>query len=63
MPGRYEIEIKANSEKEIGFVCSLEENTEEFNPKTVINKEIMRLNEKLENAKIKEKENYRASRR
>lgn len=55
VPGRYEIEIKANSEKEIGFVCSLEENTEEFNPKTVINKEIMRLNEKLENAKIKEK--------
>ncbi len=55
VPGRYEIEIKENSEKEIGFVCSLEEDTENFNPKTVINKEIMRLNEKLENLKIKEK--------
>ena len=52
VPGRYEIEIKENSKKEIGFICSLEENIEEINVKTIINKEIMRLNEKLEETRI-----------
>ncbi len=45
VPGRYEIKIPANSQKEIEFVCSLEENIEEINVKKVINKEIIRINE------------------
>ena len=45
VPGRYEVNVPANSEKEISFICSLEENIEEKNAKTVINKEIIRINE------------------
>ena len=41
VPGRYEIEIPAESQKEIEFICSLEENIEEINVKKVINKEII----------------------
>ncbi len=41
--GRYEIEIDANEEKEIGFICSLEENIEELDVKEVINNEIIRI--------------------
>ena len=45
VPGRYEIEIPENTNTELGFVCSLEENIEEINVRTVINKEIIRINE------------------
>ena len=45
VPGRYEVTIPENSQKEIAFVCSLEENIEEINVKKVINKEIIRINE------------------
>ena len=45
VPGSYEVTIPANSQKEIEFVCSLEENIEEINVKKVINKEIIRINE------------------
>ncbi len=45
VPGRYEINVPTNSQKEIEFVCSLEENIEEINVKKVINKEIIRINE------------------
>ena len=45
VPGRYEINIPAQSQKEIAFICSLEENIEEINVKKVINKEIIRINE------------------
>lgn len=45
VPGRYEINIQSNSQKELEFVCSLEENIEEINVKKVINKEIIRINE------------------
>ena len=30
VPGVYEVELKANEEKELSFVCSLEENIEEI---------------------------------
>lgn len=43
VPGRYEIELKANEEKEISFVCSLEDNIEELDVKKVINDEIIRI--------------------
>lgn len=45
VPGRYEVTIPEKSQKEISFVCSLEENIEEKNAKTIINKEIIRINE------------------
>ena len=46
VPGRYEVEIEPKEEKEISFVCSLEENIEQIDAKDLINKEIIRL-EKL----------------
>ena len=45
VPGVYEVEIPAKQEKEISFVCSLEENIEQINVKDLINKEIVRLGE------------------
>ena len=43
--GRFEIELAANEEKEISFICSLEENIDELDPKEIINNEIIRQNE------------------
>ncbi len=43
--GRYEIDIDEKEEKEISFVCSLEENIEQIDVKDLINKEIERLEE------------------
>ena len=48
VPGVYEIEIKANEEKEISFVCSLQENIEEIDVKEVMEKEIARIDEEIE---------------
>ena len=45
IPGIYNINIYANEEKDISFVCSLEENIEEIDAIDVINKEIKRLSE------------------
>ena len=45
VPGVYEVEIEPEKEKEISFVCSLEENIEEINVKDLKEKE----NERLEN--------------
>ena len=45
MPGVYEVDIPANQEKEISFICSMEENIEQKNVKRFINKEIIRLGE------------------
>jgi len=57
VPGRYEIEIESNSQTEFTFICSLEENIEEVNARTVINKEIIRINEQMHDAGfIKKKE-------
>ena len=42
--GRYEIEIKPREEKDIAFICSLDENIEELNPKYIIDSEIIRQN-------------------
>lgn len=52
VPGRFEIEIGECAEKEIAFICSLEENIEEVNVKKVINKEITRINELLNDTEI-----------
>ena len=45
VPGRYEIEIPGKVQTELSFICSLEENIEEINTRTIINKEIIRINE------------------
>ena len=50
VPGVYEIEIKAEEEKEISFVFSLEENIEETKVKELINKEITRIMEIVNNS-------------
>ena len=50
VPGRYEVEIKAKEEKEISFVCSLEENIDEINVKDLIQKEEKRINKIYENS-------------
>ena len=55
VPGVYEIEIPANTEKEISFICSLEENIEEINVKKVINREIARINDIMQNSGLIEK--------
>lgn len=45
VPGVYEIEIPAKTEKDISFVCSLEDNIEQKSVRRLINNEIIRLGE------------------
>ena len=52
VPGVYEVEIEANEEKYITFVCSLEQNIEEINAKDLINKEIVRLSTLIYNTDL-----------
>jgi hypothetical protein len=53
IPGTYDINIDANSEKEITFVCSLNENIEEINGFDLINSEIARLSDVIANSEIR----------
>ncbi len=48
--GRFEVEIEPEEEKEIAFICSLEENIDEIEPKELINNEIVRQNEIYNNS-------------
>ena len=43
--GRFEIDLKPGEEKEVSFICSLDENIEETEPKYVIDSEIIRQNQ------------------
>lgn len=52
VPGRYEIDLQPNEEKELEFVCSLEENIDELDTKNLINKEITRINELIIKSKL-----------
>lgn len=52
VPGRYEIEIETNTEKEISFVCSLESNIEELDVRKIINDEIIRTRELVLNSTL-----------
>ena len=45
--GRYEITLMPGEEKEISFVCSLQDNIEEIKAKKVISDEIVRINQML----------------
>ena len=50
--GVYKIEIQPNEEKEITFVCSLDENIDEVDAKKVINAEIKRLDKIISNTDL-----------
>ena len=52
VPGIYEIEINPNEEKEISFVCSLEENIEELQAKEVIRNEKNRLEDLIKESEL-----------
>ena len=45
VPGRFEIDINPYENKEISFICSLENYIDELDPKDIINNEIIRQNE------------------
>ena len=49
VPGRYEVEIEPEEEKQISFICSLEENIEKLDARALITKEKARLS-KMVNA-------------
>ncbi len=54
--GVYEIELKPNEEKEISFICGLEENIEEINLTHILESEEQRINKLIENTELIEKE-------
>ena len=45
VPGVYEVKLRANEEKFVTFICSLEENIEELDGRNLINQEITRITE------------------
>lgn len=55
VPGIYEVEIPAKTEKEISFVCSLEANIEEIDVKDLIEKETKRMQEIFDNSELIDK--------
>ena len=52
VPGVYEINVKAKQEKNISFVCSLEENIEEIDVQDLINKEKNRIQKIIEKSEL-----------
>ena len=52
VPGVYEVEIKPNEEKNISFVCSLEENIEQIDVHNLIEKEKDRIHKLIENSEL-----------
>ncbi len=63
VPGRFEIEIEPEEEKEIAFICSFEENIDELDPKEVINNEIIRQSELYNKALIIDNKNQNKSKK
>ena len=47
VPGVFEGKLRANEEKFVTFICSLEENIDELDGKNIINKEIVRITSEL----------------
>lgn len=47
VPGSYEVKLRANEEKYITFICSLEENIEELDGRNLVNQEIIRTTSSL----------------
>jgi predicted glycogen debranching enzyme len=52
VPGRYEIQVKAKESKEITFVASLEDNTEQVDSNKVIRDEIQRLENIIDDSNL-----------
>ena len=52
IPGRFDIEIEPNEEKEISVICSLEENIEELDARAIITNEIVRQNQEFAKSKL-----------
>lgn len=52
VPGVFEVNLSPNEEKDLFFICSLEENIEEINVRQVISDEIIRINEIMINSKL-----------
>ena len=52
VPGRYEVSLEENEEKEVEYVCSLESNIEEIDVKNVINDEIIRIRRLVLDSKL-----------
>lgn len=52
VPGRYEIQVKAKESKEITFVASLEDNTEQVDSNKVIKDEIQRLEKIIDDSNL-----------
>ena len=52
VPGRFEINIPEASQREISFICSMEENIEETDVKKIINKYIIKTNELMQKTKL-----------
>ena len=50
--GVYEVELKPNEEKDISFVCGLEENIEEIDLKDILKKEIAKTDELIEKTEL-----------
>ena len=50
VPGRFEITIDPEEEKEISVICSLEENIEELDARAIITNEIIRINQQYINS-------------
>ena len=52
VPGVYEVNIKAKQEKNISFICSLEENIEEIDVQDLINKEKNRIQKIIKQSEL-----------
>ena len=52
VPGRYEVELKPNESKELTFVASLEDNTEQFDSNKVFAEEEKRIKEVIDNSEL-----------
>ncbi len=47
VPGSFEVKLRANEEKYVTFICSLEENIEELDGRNLVNQEIIRITSSL----------------
>src|SRR5699024_5364255 len=61
--GIYEVEIKAGEQKNISFVCSLEDNIEEIDVQDMIDKEIWRLDKIVKNTELIDDQNKKKTKK
>lgn len=60
VPGVYEVDLLPNEEKELTFICSLEENIEEINGKKIISNELNRQMQIISNSNLLEENKEKA---